>query len=172
MNRNATTFLKNTAKIMLSPKATRTRVRRKSRNDERFHIAYVEPVFPHEHEIWSVSETMKRTGILYIPPRILSYINWKWSMHYYCYYTAATTINTTATATTTPQTKYIHANVTAPITVVVRPKAWNVLARSKAGIVGSNPTQGMDVCVCALILCVGRDLATGWSLVQGVLPSV
>jgi hypothetical protein len=27
-------------------------------------------------------------------------------------------------------------------------KAWNVFARSNAGIVGSNQTQGMDVCVC------------------------
>jgi hypothetical protein len=26
-------------------------------------------------------------------------------------------------------------------------KAWTVFALSKAGIVGSNPTQGMDVCV-------------------------
>jgi hypothetical protein len=38
------------------------------------------------------------------------------------------------------------------------------LARSKAGIVGSNPTQGMDVhkplfCVC-VALCVGSGLAT------------
>jgi hypothetical protein len=41
---------------------------------------------------------------------------------------------------------------------------------------GSNPTQGMDVCVrlfcvCA-VLCAGSGLATGWSLVQGVLPTV
>jgi hypothetical protein len=37
------------------------------------------------------------------------------------------------------------------------------LARSNAGIVGSNPTQGMDVrlfCV-HVVLCVGRGLATG-----------
>jgi hypothetical protein len=38
--------------------------------------------------------------------------------------------------------------------------------------VGSNPTQGVDVwCMYAFILCLGRGLATGLSLVQGVLPS-
>jgi hypothetical protein len=50
--------------------------------------------------------------------------------------------------------------------------------RSDAGIVGSNPNQGMYVCVCirlfyvCVFLCLGSCLATGWSLVQGVLPSV
>jgi hypothetical protein len=49
-------------------------------------------------------------------------------------------------------------------------------ARSNAGIVGSNPTRGMDVCVrlfcvCA-VLCVGSGLTTGWSPVQGVLRTV
>jgi hypothetical protein len=34
-----------------------------------------------------------------------------------------------------------------PITVAARSKSWNVFARSNAGIVGWNPTQGMDVCV-------------------------
>jgi hypothetical protein len=32
------------------------------------------------------------------------------------------------------------------------------------GIVGSNPTQGMDVCAClfrSAVLCVGSGLATG-----------
>jgi hypothetical protein len=56
-----------------------------------------------------------------------------------------------------------------PITVAARSKIWTVFARSNAGIVGSNPTQAMDVCV---VLCVGSGLATGWSLVQGVLPTV
>jgi hypothetical protein len=32
--------------------------------------------------------------------------------------------------------------------VAARPKAWKVFARSNAGIVGSNPTQDMDACVC------------------------
>jgi hypothetical protein len=33
-----------------------------------------------------------------------------------------------------------------PITVAARSKAWTVFARSNTGIVGSNPTQDMDVC--------------------------
>jgi hypothetical protein len=37
--------------------------------------------------------------------------------------------------------------------------------------VGSNPTQGMDVCVClfcvCVVLCVGSGLATGCLLVEG-----
>jgi hypothetical protein len=63
-----------------------------------------------------------------------------------------------------------------PITVAARSKAWTVFARSNAGIVGSNPNQGMDVCVrlfCVwFVLCVGSGLAKGWSPVQGVLPIV
>jgi hypothetical protein len=31
------------------------------------------------------------------------------------------------------------------VTVAERSKAWTVFARSEAGIMGSNPTQGMDV---------------------------
>jgi hypothetical protein len=42
---------------------------------------------------------------------------------------------------------------------------------SPAGIVGSNPTRGMDVCVYSLFV-LGSGLTTGWSLVQGVLPNV
>jgi hypothetical protein len=33
-------------------------------------------------------------------------------------------------------------------TVAARSQARIVFARANAGIVGSNPTQGMDVCVC------------------------
>jgi hypothetical protein len=63
-----------------------------------------------------------------------------------------------------------------PITVDAQSKAWTLFARSNAGIVNSNPTWGMDVCVrllcvCA-VLCAGSDLATGWSPVQGVLPTM
>jgi hypothetical protein len=64
------------------------------------------------------------------------------------------------------------------VTVAARSKAWNVFARLKIGIVGSNPSRGMDVCLrlTAFILfvlpCVSSGLATGWSLVQGVLPTV
>jgi hypothetical protein len=35
-----------------------------------------------------------------------------------------------------------------PITVAARSKARNVFLCSDAGIVGSNPTQGMDMYVC------------------------
>jgi hypothetical protein len=36
-----------------------------------------------------------------------------------------------------------------PVTVAERSEACTVLARSEAGIVGSNSTQGMDVwCIC------------------------
>jgi hypothetical protein len=63
-----------------------------------------------------------------------------------------------------------------PITVAARSKAWTVFARSNSGIVGSNLTRGMDVslllfCVC-VVLCLGSGLATGWSPVQGVIPTV
>jgi hypothetical protein len=30
----------------------------------------------------------------------------------------------------------------------------------------------MDVCLCLFCVCIGSGLLTGWSLVQGVLPSV
>jgi hypothetical protein len=56
-------------------------------------------------------------------------------------------------------------------------KAYIFFVRSDAGIVGLNTTLGMDVwcmhlfCVC-VVLCLGNGLATGCSLVQGVVPSV
>jgi hypothetical protein len=74
--------------------------------------------------------------------------------------------------------QFIKSTRDLPVTVPARSKAWIVFARSDAGIVGSNPTQGMDVwCVyafilCCVVLCLGRGLATSWSLAQGVLPSV
>jgi hypothetical protein len=55
------------------------------------------------------------------------------------------------------------------ITVTARSKAWTVFARSYAGIVGSNPTQGIGCLYCVrlifvcVVLCVGRGLVTGWS---------
>jgi hypothetical protein len=61
----------------------------------------------------------------------------------------------------------------APITMAARS---NVFARSNADDMSSNPTRGMDICVrlfcVCIVLCVNRGLATGWSLVQGVLPNV
>jgi hypothetical protein len=47
------------------------------------------------------------------------------------------------------------------ITVTAQSKAWNVFARPNAGIVGSNPTQGMDVCLHYFVFvlsCVGSAL--------------
>jgi hypothetical protein len=39
----------------------------------------------------------------------------------------------------------------------------NVVARSNIGLVGTNPTKGMDVCVYSMFVltCVGNGLATG-----------
>jgi hypothetical protein len=45
-----------------------------------------------------------------------------------------------------------------PVTVAVRSKPCNFFARSDARIVGSNPTQDMDVC--CVVLCLGTGLAT------------
>jgi hypothetical protein len=63
-----------------------------------------------------------------------------------------------------------------PLIVAARYMAWTVFARSKAGIVSSNTTQDTDIClrlICVcVVLCVGSDLVTGWSPVQGVLPTV
>jgi hypothetical protein len=51
-----------------------------------------------------------------------------------------------------------------PITVAAQSKARTVFARSNAGIVGSNPNQGMDVCVplffVYIVLCIDSALAT------------
>jgi hypothetical protein len=63
-----------------------------------------------------------------------------------------------------------------PITVGAEAKAWTVFAHSNTGILGSNSTRGMDVCVRLLCVCVllrsGSGLVTGWSPLQGVLPTV
>jgi hypothetical protein len=63
-----------------------------------------------------------------------------------------------------------------PLTVAAQSKAWTVFARSDAGIVGSNPTQGMYVCVrlfrVCVVLCVDGGFATDWSPAQEVLSTV
>jgi hypothetical protein len=41
-----------------------------------------------------------------------------------------------------------------PIRLAARSKAWTFLAHSNTEIVGSNPNQGMDVCVCVYSVCV------------------
>jgi hypothetical protein len=62
------------------------------------------------------------------------------------------------------------------ITVTARSEAWTLSASSNTGIVGSNPTQGVDVCVrlfcVCVVLCVGSGLVMGWYPVQGDLPTV
>jgi hypothetical protein len=49
-------------------------------------------------------------------------------------------------------------NTSMPITVAALSKAWNLVAQSNAGIVGSNPNLRYDVCVCVysvfLLSCV------------------
>jgi hypothetical protein len=53
-----------------------------------------------------------------------------------------------------------------PIPVAERSKAW-VCSRSPAGIAGSNPAEGMDICLLwVLCVCQVEISGTGWSLVQ------
>jgi hypothetical protein len=53
------------------------------------------------------------------------------------------------------------------ITVAARSNVWTVFALSSTGIVGSNPTRGLDVYVrlfCVrVVLCVGSGFVRGWS---------
>jgi hypothetical protein len=57
---------------------------------------------------------------------------------------------------------------TMPVTVAARSKAWTVFARSDYEIVGSSPTQGMDVwCVYAFILFVLSCDQRRWGLDDG-----
>jgi hypothetical protein len=62
------------------------------------------------------------------------------------------------------------------ISAAAQSKAWTVFARSNAGVAGSNPTRGMDVCVhlfcVSFVLYVGRGLATNWSPSQRFLVTV
>jgi hypothetical protein len=61
------------------------------------------------------------------------------------------------------------------ITVTALSKAWNAFARPNAGIVGSKPIQcKMSLCVYFVFVlsCAGSGLATEWSTVQRVLPTV
>ena len=46
-----------------------------------------------------------------------------------------------------------------PVPVAARSKAW-VYGRSPAAIVGSNPTQGLDVCVLSVVCCQVEVSAT------------
>jgi hypothetical protein len=50
--------------------------------------------------------------------------------------------------------------------VAARSKAW-VCGRSLAGIVGSNPTGGVDLSLVSVVCYQVEVFATGWSLIQG-----
>jgi hypothetical protein len=56
-----------------------------------------------------------------------------------------------------------HTKNNMAVTAVARSKACNVFARSNSGIVGSNPSRGMDVCprffYFCVVLCVGSGFA-------------
>jgi hypothetical protein len=58
-----------------------------------------------------------------------------------------------------------------PVTVAKRSRSYTVFARLEAGIVGSNPTQGMDVwclCVC-MCMCVRVFCMKECSRVSGLV---
>jgi hypothetical protein len=65
---------------------------------------------------------------------------------------------------------------TVPITIGTPSKSWTVFDRSNPGVVGSNSTRGMDVCVrlfcVCVVLCILGGLPLVWSPVQGVLRTV
>jgi hypothetical protein len=46
-----------------------------------------------------------------------------------------------------------------PVTVAARSKAWNVFTRLITGVVSSNPTRGMDVCMRLFCLCCPVQVA-------------
>jgi hypothetical protein len=54
----------------------------------------------------------------------------------------------------TPSVFRLYSAEFLPITLTARSKAWTVFARSKTGIVCSNPTNGMDVCVRLFCVCI------------------
>jgi hypothetical protein len=67
--------------------------------------------------------------------------------------------------------KFLVSHPTLPNKVAARSKVWAIFIRT--GIVPSNPTRFIYVCVrlfyVCVVLCVGRGFATGWSPVKGVL---
>jgi hypothetical protein len=56
-----------------------------------------------------------------------------------------------------------------PVTVAAPAKVWTIFARSNTAIVGSNPTQGMDVCVRLFCLCCSVCRQRPW---DGLIPSL
>jgi hypothetical protein len=81
--------------------------------------------------------------------------------------------------TNTCLTLACHAPWKRGITVTVayysgeRSKAWTVFARWNNGVVGSVPIEAWMFAPILLVLsCAGSGIATKWSPVQGVLPTV
>jgi hypothetical protein len=60
--------------------------------------------------------------------------------------------------------RVVYFSCTRPILVATRSKAW-VCGRSPAGIVGSNPTGSMDVCLLSMFCVVRQTSLSVWSLV-------
>jgi hypothetical protein len=56
------------------------------------------------------------------------------------------------------QNYYLEINIHSPTTVAARSKAWIISARSNTGIVGSNLTRGMNVCVG--LFCIGCSVCS------------
>jgi hypothetical protein len=59
-----------------------------------------------------------------------------------------------------------------PVTVAELSETWTVFARLDAVIVGSNPTEAWMFVYVYSVFVLGSGLAIGWSLIQGVLPTV
>jgi hypothetical protein len=69
--------------------------------------------------------------------------------------------------------KFVRSvHVIKPIKMATLSTAWTIFARSNTGIVGSNPTQSMDICVRLFFICIVLCVGSCWSSVQGVPPTV
>jgi hypothetical protein len=60
-----------------------------------------------------------------------------------------------------------HHSLNYPLTAAARCKGWNIFACSNAGIVGSNPTEGMDIFL--RLFCVYVALCR-WRPYNGLIP--
>jgi hypothetical protein len=79
-----------------------------------------------------------------------------------------------------PSSRLIGKNIvtyhSVSITMAARSKTWTVFASSNTGVVGSNPARGMGFSVCVysvfVLSCIDSGLASCWSPVQWVLPTL
>jgi hypothetical protein len=74
------------------------------------------------------------------------------------------------------ETFIVADSILEAITLAVRSKAWTIFPGPNTGIMSSIPiwvivvgVRFFSVCV---VLCIGSSLATGWSPVQRILPTV